>query len=468
MSWDLEFTREGREAERKTFCSTPLRDAARGDRSLNFLIADTFTEALAHLPTADQKAAKTFAFDLQDQPAAPRYRNAPHRPVARSKLLVGAGQRRSAHHRAQTSRACCLPTSIVTTKRMPGRSGGGSRRIRRPGRSRSSRSASASRSCPCSPPAPRKRRRLRRARRRRPAGDRRPRRLARRRAVRDRGHVSRSRAPAAGGGCRGSPAICDHGRARKPAPAETPTDPYTHPDAQRRIRVIENHAELAQAVDAPWDRWMVYLHPSQRDVVEREFPGPARVAGSAGTGKTVVALHRAARLVRSSPDARVLLVTFSEPLAAALQAKVRLLMGPDPGVAPRVRVASLPGVGAELFELAFGRRPHIVKDDQVARSLERAVQASGQALRPEFPRLRMGERRRRVAGPGRGRVPRGAPARAQQARRLEAARAAVADLRRRPRRPFGERVRDVVQRVRRVDAALRGASGQALHPCRRR
>jgi len=129
---------------------------------------------------------------------------------------------------------------------------------------------------------------------------------------------------------------------------------------------------------------MVYLHPSQRDVVERDFSGPARVAGSAGTGKTVVALHRAARLARSSPDARVLLATFSEPLTAALQAKVRLLLGPAPGAAPRLRVASLPGVAAELFELDFGRRAHIAKDDQVARALERAAQASGQTVNMNF------------------------------------------------------------------------------------
>ena len=88
----------------------------------------------------------------------------------------------------------------------------------------------------------------------------------------------------------------------KPAPA--PADPYAHPDALRRFRVIENVEELAQALDSPWDKWMVFLHPSQREIVEKDFAGPARVAGSAGTGKTIVALHRAVRLAKSSPDAR--------------------------------------------------------------------------------------------------------------------------------------------------------------------
>jgi superfamily I DNA and RNA helicase len=61
------------------------------------------------------------------------------------------------------------------------------------------------------------------------------------------------------------------------------------------------------------------------EIVERDFDGPAHVAGSAGTGKTIVALHRAARLAQSSPQARVLLTTFSRPLATALAQKLKIL-----------------------------------------------------------------------------------------------------------------------------------------------
>jgi hypothetical protein len=171
---------------------------------------------------------------------------------------------------------------------------------------------------------------------------------------------------------------------RQPTPA--PADPYAHPDALRRFRVVENVDELRQALDAPWDKWMVFLHPSQREIVDKEFSGPARVAGSAGTGKTVVALHRAVRLAKSSPDARVLLATFSDPLAASLATKVRLLAGPETGVIPRIRVASLPGVAAELFELATGRRAHVAKDDQILRALEKAAEESGLAAKLNFLR----------------------------------------------------------------------------------
>ena len=53
----------------------------------------------------------------------------------------------------------------------------------------------------------------------------------------------------------------------------------------------------------PWEKWTVFLHPAQRQLVERDYSGPARVSGSAGTGKTIVALHRAVFLARANPDA---------------------------------------------------------------------------------------------------------------------------------------------------------------------
>jgi len=89
-------------------------------------------------------------------------------------------------------------------------------------------------------------------------------------------------------------------------PVATSEDPFEHPDAQRRFRTLENVEELGRALEFPWDRWMVFLHPDQREWVEQHFNGPARVSGSAGTGKTIVALHRAVHLARINPEARVL------------------------------------------------------------------------------------------------------------------------------------------------------------------
>ena len=151
-------------------------------------------------------------------------------------------------------------------------------------------------------------------------------------------------------------------------------DPFQHPDARRRIFTVESTDELRAALDAPWDRWSVFLHPSQRAVVERSFNGPARVAGSAGTGKTVVAVHRAVRIIRSDTSARVLLTTFSEPLAASLRHKVDVLAGPDGSIVPRITTASFEGLAADLFQLAFGRKARIATSDLEASALTTAAQ----------------------------------------------------------------------------------------------
>jgi UvrD/REP helicase N-terminal domain len=116
---------------------------------------------------------------------------------------------------------------------------------------------------------------------------------------------------------------------RPEAPVATPVsaDPFAHPDAQRRFRVLTNADELRRALDYPWEKWAVFLHPAQAALVERDYSGPARVSGSAGTGKTIVALHRAVHLARKNPAAKVLLTTFSNALANALSRKLHQLGG---------------------------------------------------------------------------------------------------------------------------------------------
>ena len=149
--------------------------------------------------------------------------------------------------------------------------------------------------------------------------------------------------------------------------------PFEHPDAQRRFRVMEDVEELKRALDFPWDQWTVFLHPSQRQVVEQSFSGPARVSGSAGTGKTVVALHRAANILKREPQARLLLTTFSLPLANALEGKLRILTGEDKSIVPRVTVLPFKGVAHELFTLAFGHHPRAATEDQIRGALKTAA-----------------------------------------------------------------------------------------------
>ncbi|MGQ7793035.1 UvrD-helicase domain-containing protein [Faunimonas sp. B44] len=158
-----------------------------------------------------------------------------------------------------------------------------------------------------------------------------------------------------------------------PAPTE---DPFAHPDAQRRFLLLTGEDDLRRALDAPWEDWAVFLHPAQREFVARDFAGPARVIGSAGTGKTVVALHRAVRLARANPDAGVLLTTFNTVLAAALRRKVATLVGAASPLLDRITVADLPGAAHALHERLVGP-VRLADDDDVARALQAAKRDVG-------------------------------------------------------------------------------------------
>lgn len=76
-----------------------------------------------------------------------------------------------------------------------------------------------------------------------------------------------------------------------------------------------------------FDEWQLFVHPDQRPLVQRQYAGEARIRGAAGTGKTVVALHRTVELGRRFSGEKVLFTTFSRSLTEHLK---RLFLGlPD-------------------------------------------------------------------------------------------------------------------------------------------
>jgi superfamily I DNA/RNA helicase/mRNA-degrading endonuclease RelE of RelBE toxin-antitoxin system len=170
------------------------------------------------------------------------------------------------------------------------------------------------------------------------------------------------------------------GTPQKRRPVPTPADPFEHPDARRRFRVVADVDELARALEYPWERWTVFLHPAQRELVERRFGGPARIAGSAGTGKTIVALHRAAHLARSNPDTRILLTTFSEALASTLRTKLLRLIGTEPRLRERIDVDPLDTVTGRLYGRMLGHAD--VAAREVIRDL--MLEAAGQSADQKF------------------------------------------------------------------------------------
>lgn len=172
-----------------------------------------------------------------------------------------------------------------------------------------------------------------------------------------------------------------------PAPVQTDVDPFTHPDAQRRFRILDNIEELRLALDFPWDKWAVFLHPAQRQLVQRKFSGPARVSGSAGTGKTIVALHRAVHLAQSHPEARVLLTTYTKTLAHSLRMKLALLVSGRPDLGSRIEVKPITAVGHDLYSKLFGQPNMASEPDRgtdsllaILRSLEGYCRANAALL----------------------------------------------------------------------------------------
>ncbi|QPM91421.1 3'-5' exonuclease [Pseudooceanicola algae] len=168
-----------------------------------------------------------------------------------------------------------------------------------------------------------------------------------------------------------------------PIPAtisENGADPWEHPDTKRRFRVLDNLEELQAALDAPWEKWAVFLHPAQQEYVDRNFNGPARVIGSAGTGKTVVALHRAARLAENT-NGRVLLTTFNRKLADSLAQKLPQVA--SAGTLGRITVEALPVLISRLHQERFGD-VEIVDETSLRHFLEEAASAQGIAVDPDF------------------------------------------------------------------------------------
>ena len=122
---------------------------------------------------------------------------------------------------------------------------------------------------------------------------------------------------------------------------------------------------------------MERLSPSaQRQLVERDYSGPARISDSAGAGKTIVAFHRAVFLARANPEARALLTTFSDTLANALRTKLRRLISNEPRLGERLEVHAMSAIGRRLYGLYFGR-PQRASREAVQQLVDEAAREVG-------------------------------------------------------------------------------------------
>lgn len=163
-----------------------------------------------------------------------------------------------------------------------------------------------------------------------------------------------------------------------PSPARAPT-PTRNPDTLRRFWVVGEAAELADLLNKPLEDWTRFLHPSQRAIVEGAFNGPVKVTGSAGTGKTVVAMHRARHLARQGR--RVLLTTFVTTLCQNLERNLRVLC--TPAELEKIDVSTVHSRALNRVR-QIDPEAYPVKDDTVRELLAKHAMQAGAEVTPEF------------------------------------------------------------------------------------
>jgi hypothetical protein len=149
------------------------------------------------------------------------------------------------------------------------------------------------------------------------------------------------------------------------------------PASQRQFKLVGSEDELLEMLDASLDKWRVFLHPNQQAIVRANFRGPARVLGGAGTGKTVVAMHRARYLARERfLGEPILFTTYNRNLASNIAGLLDGLCGPERA---QIEVDHIHGWAAAYARKQWGKF-EIVNAEQARQCWSAAVGAGKAAL----------------------------------------------------------------------------------------
>lgn len=154
-----------------------------------------------------------------------------------------------------------------------------------------------------------------------------------------------------------------------------PDSVYDDPngDLLRRAiyRRLRSHFQFMNIMQEPLEKWRIFLHPTQRKVVGKKFNGPARVLGGAGTGKTVVAMHRAKMLASSlNSDGKILFTTYTKNLAEDIKDNLRKICSAEE--MKRIDIINL-DAWVSNFLRRQGYEYQIVYDEEVDKAWRDAI-----------------------------------------------------------------------------------------------
>ncbi len=148
-------------------------------------------------------------------------------------------------------------------------------------------------------------------------------------------------------------------------------DALDSPETLKSFVVVEGEEELRRIMAEPLEKWRVFLHPTQRKIVNKKYSGSARVLGGAGTGKTVVAMHRAKHLaVNLNDKERILFTTFTANLASDIKDNLRKICTVEE--LRKIDVINL-DAWVSQFLREHGYPAEIAYDDKITRLWENAV-----------------------------------------------------------------------------------------------
>ena len=166
-----------------------------------------------------------------------------------------------------------------------------------------------------------------------------------------------------------------------PSETEAVVRAATAKRAASQFHLIEDDEALEKALaSGDFEAWRLFLHPDQQEYVDKQTTGPFRLSGGAGTGKTVVLVHRAVRLSRENPEARILVVSYTRNLVEMIAEQIKSL-GPDVRMAknlgePGISVLTLDQVAHRVLSVAAG-------DESLPKAMERVV-GWGIRRKPDF------------------------------------------------------------------------------------